>query len=423
MTSIIKSNKDVLAKCYLVMLSISALLFKTVVYHCTYSLEGDEWILFSKMTPWTLSPMLICTLLGAYFIDKGYGKEVGIIGLFLLLASAITLSGSMLWASSYRDTDELRTALSGYPVRMSLAVFLVASSFMQGAAIVLLLWLLKSIRDSSTARAEGIPFVISAVFTCILAMLMLIVRPQLTWPLVALGGALIVIMTIPAFFCFKSMEKTITIDNEAPAKMDADCKLSTWALPVAILALCQVIIITYWHYLPNSWQFYHIGIRSLYYMAIIISSIAFAAWLLLYRKTSKEDSVLVGGILMLFGLPLGAMLMDEAVLLEIIPMTLIGIGMAMIIGSTIESFVKLPVKHFALTWVGIITAIVIFSRLMIVGFNRMEVAFHTRTVAIYIVFPLLAVAVMVLGYLLRDNNEKRRLPPKDFFHKTLCVEN
>ena len=405
MTSIIKSNRDVLAKCYLVILSISALLFKTLVCHCAYSLEGDEWILFSKMTPWTLSPMLICTLLGAYFMDKGYGKEVGIIGLFLLLASAITLSGSMLWASSYRDMDELGTVLSGYPVRMSLAVFLVASSFMQGASMILLLWLLKSVRDSSAARTEGISLAISAVFTCILAMLMLIVRPQLTWPVVALGGTFIVIMTIPAFFCFKSMEKNITLDNEAPAKMDADCKLSTWALPVAILALCQVIIVTYWHYLPNSWQFYHIGIRSLYYMAIIISSIAFAAWLLLYRKTSK-GSVLVGGILLLFGMPLGALLMDEAVLLEIIPMTLIGVGMAMIIGSTIESFVKLPAKHYALTWVGIITAVVVLSKLMIIGFNRMEVAFHTRTVAIYIVFPLLAVGVMVLGYLLRDKNEK-----------------
>ena len=406
MTSIIKTNKDVLAKCYLVILSISALLFKAVVYHCTYSLEGDEWILFSKMTPWTLSPMLICTLLGAYFIDKGYAKEVGIIGLFLLLASAITLSGSMLWASSYRDMDEIGTVLSGYPVRMSLAVFLVASSFMQGASMVLLLWLLKSVRDSSAAKAEGISLAISAVFTCILAMLMLIIRPQLTWPLVALGGALIVIMTILAFFCFKSMGTTLTINNEAPAKVDADSKITTWALPVAILALCQVIVVTYWHYLPNSWQFYHIGIRSLYYMAIIISSIAFAAWPLLYRKTNKEGSVLVGGILMLFGLPLGAMLMDEAVLLEIIPMALIGVGVAMIIGSTIESFVKLPAKHFALTWVGIITAIVVFSKLMIVGFNRMEVAFRTRTVAIYIVFPLLAVGVMVLGYFLRDKNEK-----------------
>ena len=405
MTSIIKSNKDVLAKCYLVILSISALLFKAVVYHCAYSLEGDEWILFSKMTPWTLSPMLICTLLEAYFIDKGYGEKVGTIGLFLLLASAITLSGSMLWASSYRDMDELGTVLSGYPVRMSLAVFLVASSFMQGASMILLLWLLKSVRDSSAARTEGISLAISAVFTCILAMLMLIVRPQLTWPVVALGGTFIVIMTIPAFFCFKSMGNNITLANEAPVKMDADCKLSTWALPVAILALCQVIIVTYWHYLPNSWQFYHIGIRSLYYMAIIISSIAFATWLLLYRKTCKS-SVLVGGILMLFGMPLGALLMDEAVLLEIIPMTLIGVGMAMIIGSTIESFAKLPVKHYALTWVGIITAIVVLSKLMIIGFNRMEVAFHTRTVAIYIVFPLLAVGVMVLGYLLRDKNEK-----------------
>ena len=140
-------------------------------------------------------------------------------------------------------------------------------------------------------------------------------------------------------------------------------------------------------------------------MAIIISSIAFVVGLLFYRKTCK-GSVLVGGILMLFGLPLGAMLMDEAVLLEIIPMALIGEGMAMIIGATIETFVKLPVKHYALFWVGIIAAIVVFSKLMIVGFNRMEVAFHTRTVAIYIVFPLLAVAVMVLGYLLREKNEK-----------------
>jgi hypothetical protein len=405
MTSIIKSNKDVLAKCYLVILSISALLFKALVYHCTYSLEGDEWILFSKMTPWTLSPMFICTLLGAYFTDKGYGKEVGIIGLFLLLAAAITLSGSMLWASSYRDTDELGTVLSGYPIRMSLAVFLVASSFMQGASIVLLLWLLKSVRNSSAAKAEGISLAISAVFTCILAILMLIVRPQLTWPVIALGGALIVIMTIPAFFCFRSLETSLDVVNEAAVKMDADSNISTWVLPVVTLALCQIIIVTYWHYLPISWQYYHIGIRRLYYMAIIISSIAFVVGLLFYRKTCK-GTVLVGGILMLFGLPLGAMLMDEAVLLEIIPMALIGEGMAMIIGATIESFVKVPVKHYALTYVGIIAAIVVFSKLMIVGFNRMEVAFHTRTVAIYIVFPLLAVAVMVLGYLLRDKNEK-----------------
>lgn len=405
MASIIKTNKDVLAKCYLVILSISALLFKVVVYHCTYSLEGDEWILFSKITPWTLSPMLICTLLGAYFTDKGYGKVVGIIGLFLLLAAAITLSGSMLWASSYRDTDELGTVLSGYPIRLSLAVFLVASSFMQGASIVLLLWLLKSVRNSSAAKAEGISLAISAVFTCILAILMLIVQPQLTWPLIALGGGLIVIMTIPAFFCFRSLETSFDVVNEAAVKMDADSNISTWALPVATLALCQIIIVSYWHYLPIFWQYYHIGIRRLYCMAIIISSIAFVVGLLFYRKTCK-GSVLVGGILMLFGLPLGAMLMDEAVLLEIIPMALIGEGMAMIIGATIETFVKLPVKHYALFWVGIIAAIVVFSKLMIVGFNRMEVAFHTRTVAIYIVFPLLAVGVMVLGYLLRDKNEK-----------------
>lgn len=103
MANFIKSNKELISKCYLLILAVSALIFQAVVYRCTYDFNGDEWILLWKMTPWSLVPMLTCALLAAYFTDKGYGKTVGITGLFLLLGSAVVLSGSMLWASSYRD--------------------------------------------------------------------------------------------------------------------------------------------------------------------------------------------------------------------------------------------------------------------------------------------------------------------------------
>ena len=139
MANFIKSNKELISKCYLVILAVSALLFQTMVYRCTYDSKGDEWILFWKMTPWSLVPMLVCTLLAAYYTDKGYGKTVGITGLFLLLGSAVVLSGSMLWASSYRDVKVLTTSLCGYKIRMSLAVFLVGASFMRGGAIAILL--------------------------------------------------------------------------------------------------------------------------------------------------------------------------------------------------------------------------------------------------------------------------------------------
>lgn len=394
MANFIKSNKELISKCYLVILVVSALLFQTVVYRCTYDFEGDEWILLWKMTPWTLVPMLASTLLAAYYTDKGYGKTVGIIGLFLLLGSAVIMSGSMLWASmSYRETKVIWTHLSGYPVRAFLAVFLIANSFMRGGAIAILLSMLSDVRKSAKRAVTIRVMIISAIVTCILVLLNLIIRFQLTWPLIALGGSIIVVMAIPAIFCLKSME--CEPEDEVLVSCEKD---KGWIMPTAIFALCILTFISYWQYVPNSWRYYHIGTKTLHYMSMIISMATFAICLWIPQKRARKNGILIGAILLLLGLPLGAMMMDEGFLFDIIPMVFIGIGMAMIIKPTVEAFITLPVKMYSLTWVGIITVVILICKLVLIMFNRMEVALHTRSVAEYIIYPLVTIALIIMGY-------------------------
>ena len=402
MANFIKSNKELIIKCYLVILAVSALLFQTVVYRCTYDLKGDEWILFWKMTPWSLVPMLTCALLAAYFTDKGYGRIVGITGLFLLLGSAVVLSGSMLWASSYRDIKVLTTSLCGYEIRMSLAVFLIAASFMRGGAIAILLSILSNVRHQNGPKNGELRWMcVSAIIIGILALLMLIVRFQMTWPVIALGGSFIVVMTIPAFFCIKSIADAKPDTGVLPVKKTG----KEWVMPVTALLLCVLTLVSYWQYIPNSWRYYHIGTRTIHYMAMIISMVTFAICLWVPKKLARKNGILIGAILLLLGLPLGAMMMDEGVLFDIIPMILIGMGVAMIIRSTMESFVMMPVKMYTLSWVGIVSGIIVISKLMFIVFNRIEAVLHTRSVAAYIVYPLMAIALMVLGWLIMERNK------------------
>lgn len=404
MANFIKSNKELISKCYLVILAVSALVFQAVVYRCTYDFNGDEWILFWKMTPWSLVPMIICALLAAYFTDKGYGKTVGITGLFLLLGSAVVLSGSMLWASSYRD-EVLTTSLCGYNIRLSLAVFLIAVSFMRGGAIAILLSLLSNVRYQCVLKSGELQWMcVSAIIILILALLMLIVRFQLTRPVIALGGSILVVMTIPAFLCIKSIA-----DAKPDTGMLPICAAKKtgkeWIMPTTALLLCILTIVSYWQYIPNSWRYYHIGARTIHYMAMIISLVTFAVCLWIPKKLARKKGILIGAILLLLGLPLGAMMMDEGVLFDIIPMILIGMGVAMIIRSTMESFVMMPVKMYTLSWVGIVSGIIVISKLMFIVFNRIEAVLHTRSVAAYIVYPLMAFALMVLGWLIMERNK------------------
>ena len=131
---------------------------------------------------------------------------------------------------------------------------------------------------------------------------------------------------------------------------------------------------------------------------MIISMATFAICLWIPQKRARKNGILIGAILLLLGLPLGAMMMEEGFLFDIIPMVFIGIGMAMIIKPTMEAFITLPVKMYSLTWVGIITVVILICKLVLIMFNRMEVALHTRSVAEYIIYPLVTIALIIMGY-------------------------
>ena len=406
MIKYLKYNKEIVGKCFLIVLVIAALFFKEIIYHgFTYynDLLEDEWILFWKVTPWTLSPMLVCTLLAAFFTDKGHGKEVGLAGILMLFASSVVMTGSTLWASTPRDGEMLLTKLCGYSIHLPIATFLVATSFMRGGALTLLLSVLSSNRGSSCAEKEIKWQTISAVIVCILSItIMRLVRPDLSWAVAALLGSIYILMLVLGFYCFKScILGSSTQENASETNRSGR---NSWIMPVVILSVCLLTITSYWQYVPNSWHHYGFyGPSS--YMAMNESILAFAVALLFIGRRPSKGNILTGAILLLFGLPLGVMFIDE-ILIEFIPMIMIGVGLAMIVGPTLGAVVKIPIRRYTLAWVGIVSAIIILSRVLFVVFNRMSVAFNTRTVTLYIVYPLLALSLMVLGYLFNEKKKK-----------------
>lgn len=406
MIKYLKNNKELLGKCYLVILVIVALFFKEIIHHgFTYynDLLEDEFILFWKVTPWTLSPMLVCTLLAAFFTDKGHGKEVGLAGMLMLFASSIVLTGGTLWASTPTDGKMLLTLLSGYSIHMPIATFLVASSFMRGGAVALLLSVLTHNRTSFNAAKELKWQTICTIAVCILAItIMRIVRPQLSWAIAALLGAIYILMLVPGFYCFKNSILGSSAQESTP-ELDKGDRYG-WIMPMLILSVCLMTIASYWHYIPAVWRYYNYY-GPFPYMAMNVSAITFAISLIIFWKRPQNKRILTGAILLLFGLPLGVLFGDE-ILIVSIPMIMIGLGLAMIVSSTLKSVVRIPIEKYSLTWVGIVSAIIILNKLLFVVFNRMAVAFNTRAVALFIVYPLLALSLMALGYLFNEKNQK-----------------
>lgn len=409
MNNIIKTNKDLVAKCYLVVLAVSALLSKSIVYHQTMGIDGDEMILFWKNTPWTFAPMLMCALLAAFFNDKGYVKTVGLMGILLLLVTTIIQSGCALWASSPYDRETIWASLVGYRIRMPQAVFLVASGFMKGGAFALLISILSYSRIAGRPATESIALSISALFTVILALLVLSSRIQLSWSLIALVGGFFVLLLVPGAYLFNKLEnqdlqEVVTLNEKLRIRPERG-----WFLPIIVFSICIITITSYWRYMPNTWRYYHIGVFYYYLLVLAFSCMVFAIALPIIAKSKKRfgsagQTIQTGAILMLFGLPLGALFMEE-ILVEIIPMFLIGLGLAMITSSTIEYIITIPLKLYSLSWVGIVSVICLFIKLSLVAFNRIEAYFATRTIAIYIIYPLRALTIMVLGYLFARKEE------------------
>ena len=188
-------GKGIIAQCYLILLSASALLCRPVFYNCLSELRYCEHFILWKTVPWMLTPMLICALLAAFFTEKGYWKSVGIAGLLFMLAATIVQSGSMVWMTTLElESDVLLVELNDYSVRLPMSFFLIGLSFMRGGAIAVMISLLSCVRQTENSKRESQLFASIAILTSVLAIWLIVARLDLTWPFVGAFGFLFALL-------------------------------------------------------------------------------------------------------------------------------------------------------------------------------------------------------------------------------------
>lgn len=403
MANILTKNKGIVVQTYLIVIAASALLCRPVFYYCMSDLQYCEQFILWKPIPWMLTPLLTCALLGAFFTERGSGKIVGIAGIMLMLASTIVQSGSMVWMTTLKsESDVLLVKLNDYPVRLPMSFFLVGLSFMRGGAIALMISLLSRVRHINNSNKESQLFASFAILTSVLAVWLIVARPDLTWPLVGASGFVFSLMLLPAFFYYTRLdEDRCELNAKDEHKEILTKQVKSTILPILILVVSAIIITSFWHYLPMYWWEGHMSRGLAYVFSLSMSSLAIGIGLLVFRKKeSKFNRPLIGSILLFFGLPIVPLLLDDT-LIDFIPHVAIGIGLAMILGTLMDVFVMVPTKHYAMTWIGIVAVVVIVSKLLIVIFNRLALVCKGMSINMYILFPLIAFSVIIMCYCLK----------------------
>jgi len=399
----LEKSKGFIAQSYLILLAASALLCRPVFHNCMRGLQYCEDLILWKTIPWTLIPMLICALLAAFFIEKGYRKNVGIAGILLMLAATVVQSGSMLWMTTLGpESDVPLVELNDHPIRLPMLFFFIGLSFMRGGAIALMLSLLSRVRFANNTNKETQRFASIAILTSVLAIWLIVAHLNLTWPLVGTVGLVFVLMLIPALFYYIGLDKDriASVDNDEPKEYQTN-RIKPSILPILIIIVSAVIIISFWRYLPKYCWEEHLGRGPANAFAMSISSLAMGFGILAIRKKeANHNRPLIGSILLLIGLPIVPLLLDYT-LLTFIPQVAIGVGLAMILGPLMDDLVMVPTKHYALTWVGLVAVIVIVSKLLMAVFNWLTPICKGMSVNMYILYPFISLSLVSMCFFLR----------------------
>ena len=373
-------------ECYIIALVGIALFFGIVIQGALDGLCYDESVVIGRAIPWMIIPTLTCVLLSALFIDHGYIKEVGMTGLWLMMASAVVISGSLLWMNAVDGTDILTVTLNGYEgIRFPIAVCLVGMCLMKGGAIVVLMSLLVRERNSSNASTVKTYCGILALVSFLAFM---ISREEAwSWMTFAVIVFVFLLLLIPAVLIYSKMEIPVVEDamNTSPAK--SSC------LPLITLSINAITIYAYW-FIFSSLRFFS-NFSSWDIRILPLSTLATCLSIFALKKSSRDFSML-GAILLLAGYPLSALTLGmEAV--RLLPQLMIGAGTAFILCSTLNSFVNIR-SNYAWLWVAIIAAIILVGRIAIICMHRIQVLCTTPMVNFYLVFPLVCFLLLALSF-------------------------
>ena len=410
MSPLIYKNNN-LMRCFTVILVVSALMGKAVLRECV-PLAYDERFLLWKAAPCTLAPFLVLTLLGAFFAEKGFAKATGIGGVLLMLAMATVQMGSAVWLAAVGEP--VLTTLYGYTVRTSFAFFLVATACLRGAASAVVISMLSSIRHTRDCPKESGRFAALSIGVVVAGILMIALRMDVEWIHVAIVVFVYIFLLVLILLTHMRRDKELW-DTETAAMDVNDDGGTGWRKTIlcySIILLCCVTFISFWQYLQICWRLdHHLGYMPENMVALSSSLVVFAIGLLTVRNHSGKRNLPVwGSALLVTGLPLILATLD-AFYVNLVPEAIVGMGLAMILGPVLTPFLKVPTKYYATVWVGTVVLIVVLGKLLVVLLNRIEAAFNTVSMAFYCIFPLLALLLLLLGYLVTREGKRNRGTP------------
>ena len=307
--------------------------------------------------------------------------------------------------------DEVITAkLNGYELRLPIAIFLVAASFMRGGAVACLLSVLSDVRNSARCREEVGIFASLAVLISVAAFALMVMNVHLEWGYIAVASFIYLLMLIPALLMILRKEQNDVADDvEVRGGVGERCNNLSTILPIMVLVISLFSFASYFQYLPVHWRQSHIfwGRESIF--ALMVSAITFAVGLFVLRKDRKRmcekvNGTLAGSIMLLVGFPLAAAIGEESLLI-LVPQIMNGFALSLIVSSTLENVINIPFRWYSMTWVGITLAIMVLSYILRKALFSMADGLNTTSIAVYIIYPLIALVLIILSLWRRPPSE------------------
>lgn len=386
------------ANCYIVLLSAIALAASRFFFSMSLNLWYSE-----RMVLWQNSPLwahslvvLICLLLAAILTESRYRKYVGLFGVVLMIGAVITQLGSMAWLNSTVSADGVKLVeITGKQVRLPLGLFLAALYLLKGGAGAVIINQLSRLRNTDDDVSQMRAYIAILALTFFGALLFNYLPEVISPILTSIIVCAYMIMLVSALFFIVERKDSREV-QDIDVKVE---KRTTWpTLSICITCLTFIIMISF----RRHFLFYCRQDAFPMQVANFIAAMPFLvlAISILLMKKQRSFLPMTGSILILLGIPLAAFLKD-VYFIHLLPQILIGLGVAMILSQMIEDVLNVPSRH-ALIWAGMAITIGMMVLGLLFCMDRLRLLFKTMFINIYIIFPIIALVLVLLCYFRKE---------------------
>lgn len=316
-----------------------------------------------------------------------------------MIGSVMTQLGSMEWLNSTVSADNVKLVeINGNQVRFPLMFFMVALYLMKGGAVAVIINQLSRLRNTeggvSQVRVYIAIFALS-LFGALLSNYLEDISPILTSIIVC---AYMIMLVSALFFIVERKDSREVQDIDVKVE-----KRTTWPiLSICITCLTFIIMISF----RRHFLFYCRQDAFPMLVANFIAAMPFFVLAISILLMKKQRSILpmTGSILILLGIPLAAILKD-IFFVDFLPQLLIGLGVAMILSQVIEDVLNVPSRHYALIWAGMTISIGMTVPGLLFCLDRLRLIIKTMSINIYIIFPIMALVLVLLCYFRKEGVE------------------